>query len=256
MSRLQPLHYKEETMIERRWVQIGGLAGVLGCLVLVGSAFTVNNTLSSNSTTDQIQSYLTSNKNGVLAETLLTVIAMALFLWFTATLVQLLHERDPRSPLGFIVLVSGLAMAITSSLDGLPLTALVFLSKQGTPSDPSLVRAFYDLENGIIMPGVFGFLAAIFLAAFGIAVIRHVFASAWLGWLSVGFAALAVVGGAAGLMSTGGGTSIFGFFPLGSVLVILITSIFMVRYPIAEPQPEARTTSSEVRADQVAPSRT
>ena len=83
-------------MIEQRWVQIGGLAGILGCLVLVGSAFTVNNTLSSNSTTDQIQSYLTSNKNGVLAETLLTVIAMAFILWFTATLVQLLRERDPR----------------------------------------------------------------------------------------------------------------------------------------------------------------
>jgi hypothetical protein len=69
--------------------------------------------------------------------------------------------------------------------DGLSLTVLAFLATQdGGLTDSSTVRAFYDVYNGIVMPGAFGFVAAIFLTSVGLAMVRRVFAARWVGYLS------------------------------------------------------------------------
>jgi hypothetical protein len=218
-------------MLGRRWVQGGGVAGVLGVLVAIVAAVIVNNTLSSNSSPAQIASYLEGNRSAILTQQVLSVAGAGLLLWFVGTLARLLQTRDERSPLGLIVLAAGAGMAVMLSLDGLPLTALEFLVKQGGLTDPSVTRIFYDLENGIIMPGGFGFMAAVFLVSLGSAMIRRAFAAAWLGWLSFVLAAFAAAGSVVGLTATSGGTSVFGFLPaIGSLVVILITSIYMLRY--------------------------
>jgi len=112
------------------------------------------------------------------------------------------------------------------------LTALEFLSRQGGLTDPSVIRTFYDLQNGIIMPGAFGFVAAVFLTSLGAAMVRGVFAAPWVGWLSLVFAALSLVSGILGLTTSSGGTSPLGYFPaIGFVLIGLISSIFMLRTP-------------------------
>jgi len=55
---------------------------------------------------------LTQHRDGVLTQTVLTVVASALSVWYGATLARVLHARDPHSPLGFIVLGAG------ASIDG------------------------------------------------------------------------------------------------------------------------------------------
>ncbi len=204
------------------------MAGILAFLFLLVSTFAASGTPSGNPTVVQITHYLTSHRNAVLAQTVLTVIGSAFTLWFAGTLARLLHVRDRHSPLGMIVLASGAGLAVISTLDGLTLTALEFLSKQGGLTDPSLTRAFYDLQNGIIMPGAFGCIAAIFLTAVGVALLRRRFGARWLGWLSVVLAVFAVIGSVLGLTLTD--PTVFGFLPaIGSLLVVLISSIFMVR---------------------------
>jgi hypothetical protein len=191
-----------------------------------------NNTLSSNASPAQIANYLTSNRGGILAEQLLAVVAGALVLWFVATLARVLHARDEHSPLGLIVLAAGAGMTAIASLDGLTLTALEFVSKQGGLTDPSVIRTFYDLQSGIIMPGAFGCIAAVFLASVGAAMVRRVFAAPWVGWLSFALAGLSVVSSVVGLTITDGGTSALGYFPaIGFVLITFISSIFMLRDP-------------------------
>src|ERR1700730_11311318 len=164
-------------MLDRRWVQAGGVAGILAFLVSFSAAITTNNTLSSNASTAQITNYLTSHRSGVLAGTVLAVVAGASVLWFAGTLARLLHQSDEQSPLGLIVLAAGAGMAVILSLDGLPMTALEFLSKQGGLNDPSVTRIFYDLQNGVIMPGAFGCMAAFFLTSLGATMVRRKFAA-------------------------------------------------------------------------------
>jgi hypothetical protein len=213
-------------------VQLGGVAGILACVLLVSAGIVTSNTLSADASTAQITHYLTSNRSGVLTQTVLDVAGSALSLWFGATLARLLHVRDRHSPLGLIVLAAGVGMTAIASLDGLTLTALEFVSKQGGLTDPSVIRTFYDLQSGIIMPGAFGCIAAVFLASVGAAMVRRVFAAPWVGWLSFALAGLSVVSSVVGLTITNGGTSALGFFPaIGFVLITFISSIFMLREP-------------------------
>ncbi len=217
-------------MISHRSVQFGGVIGIAAVVVLLGAVFAATDTLSSSSSAAQISGYLTSHRSGVLAQTALTVLGSALMLCFAATLGRTLHARDQHSPLGMIVLAAGAGMAAIASLDGITLSALVFVSKQGGLTDPALTRTFFDLQNGLIMPGAFGCMAAVLLAAIGAAAVRRVFAAAWLGWLSFVLAALALVGSMLGLTSVGGGTSALGYSPaLGASIVVLIASVFMLR---------------------------
>jgi hypothetical protein len=235
-------------MIGRRWVQAGGGAGIAAFIVIT-AGFSTNGSLpASNASATQIANYLTSHRSSVLVGTALTVVAAGLILWFAGTLARLLHARDQHSPLGLIVLGAGVGMAVITSLDSLTLTALEFLSKQGGLTDPAVTRTFYDLQNGIIMPGAFGCIAAVMLAAIGASAVRRIFAAPWLGWLSFLFAALAVTGSLVGLTSTSGGTSAFGFMPaVGSGVILLISSIFMVRDSAAgivpAPTPMAATAT-------------
>jgi len=216
--------------LDRRWVQLGGVMGIAACLLLLSAGFVASNTLSSNASTVQITHYLTSHRSGVLAQTVLDVAGSALALWFAGTLVRLLLIRDRRSPLGLVVLAAGIGMTAVASLDGITLTVLEFLSRQGGLGDPSVTRAFYDLQNGVIMPGAFGCIAAVFLASLGVAMLRGVFAARWVGWLSLLLAALSVLSSVVGLTIASGGTSVVGYFPaVGFVLIGLISSIFMLR---------------------------
>jgi len=80
------------------------------------------------------------------------------------------------------------------------------------------------------MPGMFGCMAALFLAAFATIVVLRAFAAPWLGWLSYVLAVRSLVSGIAGLTVTTGGTSALGYFPLGSLVIIRISSIYMLRY--------------------------
>ena len=226
-------------MIDRRWVQAGGGAGVLS-FVLVALSFVVNspNAPDSNAGIKVITTYLTANRDAMLTADVLVVAAAAVIIWYGATLARLLHECDDRTPLGTILLGVATAMAVFFTWDGLSLTLLAFLSKQPAGlADTSAVRAFYDLYNGVVMPGGFGFLAAIYLTVIGIAMVRRTFAAPWLGYLSLIFAPLSVVGAVLGLTLTDGGTvSPLSFAPaIGSMVVVVISSIFMLRYlpPVA-----------------------
>lgn len=234
-------------MISRRYVQFGGAVGIAAVVVLLGAVFAASDSLSSSSSATQISAYLTSHRSGVLIQTALTVLGAALTVWFAATLGRTLHARDQHTPLGMIVLAAGAGAAAIASLDGITLTALEFVSRQGGLTDPSLTRALFDLQNGLIMPGAFGCIAAVLLAAIGVAAVRGVFAAVWLGWLSFVLAALALAGSMIGLTSVTGGTSALGYSPaIGLSIVMLLSSVFMLRDSggAAEVAPESITAAA------------
>lgn len=122
------------------------------------------------------------------------------------------------------------ATGTIASFDGVTRTALEFLSKQGGLTDPALTRVFYDLQNDLIMPGLFGCVTAVFLVSVGAAAVGGIVAARWVGWLSLVLAALSVLSSVIGLTLANGGTSGLGFFPaVGFAVSALITSTFMLR---------------------------
>jgi hypothetical protein len=161
----------------------------------------------------------------------LVMLAAPLLLWFGGTLAALLRARDPRSPLGVIVLGAVATMVGFLAWDGLTQTALAYLGQQGAAANAPAITALYDLQDGIVMPGAYGFVAAVFLVAAGLAMLRGVVASRWLGVLSLVFAALSVAGGTLGLtLVNGGSVSPVSYSPaIGTSVVSVIVSIYMLR---------------------------
>ena len=221
-----------ESGINPVWVRTGGALGLLSVVLLAGAsiAFGGIGNLTSSSTPAAISSYLAAHAASILALTLFTVLGTAIGAWFIATVARVIHERDHNSPLGMIALATGAIATSISAFDGVTLSALVYLHKQGGPTDPAVIRVLFDLQNGLIMPGLFGFFMAGFLVAIGVAMIRGHLARTWVGWLAMAFAALAAVGATTGLSSVSGGTSIVGYSPvIGYGIIAVITSIYMLR---------------------------
>jgi hypothetical protein len=218
-----------EHELDRRWIQLGGVAGIASCLILVAAGIAGGSPPGANDGAAKITQYLADHRDAVLTQSVLDVAGSALALWFVGTLARLLQTRDQRSPLGLIMLAAGAAMTSLAAFDGLTLTALEFLSKQGGLTDAALVQTFFDFQNGIIMPGAFGLVAAVFFVAAGVAMIRHAFAAPWLGWASLAFAVLSVVSGIIGLTMTNGGTTALSFFPaIGFVVIGIVSGVFML----------------------------
>jgi hypothetical protein len=219
-----------EPALGRAWIRAGGVAAIVAAVLEVASGIAAGGAPAANSSTSKITDYLTSHRSGILTQTVLAVAGLAVALWFLGTVARLIQTRDGRSPLGLISLAAGAAAVAVAAFDGLTLTVLVFVVKEGGLTDPSLTHAFFDLENGVVMPGAFGFMIAVFLIALGVAIIRGAFAAPWVGWLSLVLAALSVLSGVLGLTLTNGGTTPFSYFPAaGFGLVAIISGIFMIR---------------------------
>ncbi len=232
------------------WVRVGGIFGLVTVAVLLGGAILLggSNTLNDTSTSTAIANYVAAHQSSLVELTVVTVVGSALGLWFLATVATLIRASDPRSPLAAVALCSGVVATSLSAWDGVTMSALVFLHRQGAPNDPTLVRAFFDLQNGLLMPGLFGGFIATFLIAVGVAITRGGLTHRWVGPLAVVLGAVSVVGSVDALLRTGGGTSTLGYAPVLSYgAVTLLLSVTML-------SGQSRTRIVEgVRLDAVVP---
>ena len=131
-----------------------------------------------------------------------------------------------------------LPVSLKRSIGALPNALLAFMVAQpGGISDPSIVRMLGDLN--VVLFAASSVVTAVFLLALGLSIVRRsLSAPTWLGWLSVVVAALnAVIVWVAVTFSTYHGKAwsvvAFGAF-IGFLLVVLITSISLMRQPGAE----------------------
>jgi hypothetical protein len=153
-----------------------------------------------------IASYVARHQTGLRLVGVLVVLASALLSWFAGTFVWDLFDRDRRSPVGVIALLGARGMMMFLAWDGMLEVALSFTARQGVGTG-SVVSVLYTLENGVVMPGAYGFLVAVFLVAVAAAALRGIVLSAWVGYLSLLLAELSVAGGSMGLSSIDGGMS-------------------------------------------------
>lgn len=216
------------------WIRVGAISGILAFVAVlatkpIGGASLIN----ANSTAAQIARNLGAHPDRTLASNALTIVALALALWFGVTLAHLVGERDGTSPLGTIIQTGAICIFITGALDAITQSALVFLAKEDSlTAAPQLTRLVYVLYNGPIQPGIMGLAIALFLTAVGVAALRRAIATRWVGWLSLAFALISTVGAIQGLTVTNGGNLAPGALGvLGDILITVIVSLYLLRRP-------------------------
>ena len=242
-------------MLDRRWAQVAGIAGILFFVFILGTILTGGSVDTTSSAAD-IASYVTQHHTAVAVNSLLGVAGSSVILLFFVPLAQIVRERDGGSPLGTIILVSGTSLVALTMLANLPQAALAMASTQpGGLGNASTVAALWDLGLQIVIPGGTGFLFTIFLGAIGIAMLQRAFAATWLGWLSVVIGIVWVPTDIAGIltnnqtyMGTLGILSLAGFG-----IVVVATSVYLLRYRPAAGRSPAPRRAEDTPLDAGAP---
>jgi hypothetical protein len=230
--------------MDAEWERSGGAAGIAGCIAAGVTFGLIGNPPDATASAAAITTYAQGQRTGLLASGVLVMAAVGLLLWFIASMAGVLRAADRRSPLGLIVLGAGVAMLGMLAWDGLLQTVVVFLAGQGGASaNGPAITALYDLQDGLVMPGAFGFFAAVFLGALGLAIVRGHYGRRWAGYLSIVLALPTLIGAILGLtMLTGGSMFPLSFSPaISSILMTLILGVRMLRVPRAALRVDAAT---------------
>jgi len=212
------------------WVRTTGAVGFAGVAAAVATIPFAGSSPKSSSNATAIAAYVVAHQAQLRTAGLLVVVSAALFLWFAGSYAWLLHRRDNRSPLWVIALGASVAMTGLLLWDGLLSVAMSYLSRGRVDSSSALV-AEYELWNGVVMPGGFGFVMTVFLVATAVSAFRGVIGGKGVGYLAATLALLTVVSGVGGLTTVDGGTnSPVSFAPAASMAIVVVTlSLIFVR---------------------------
>lgn len=219
--------------MERRWIQVGGCAGVVGVAVSLATFSLLGSSPESSASATSIGDYVLHHQGRTTAVGVMVTVSAALIAWFVGTYSWVLHRNDRQTPLGFASLVTGGALVMLLIWDGLLDVAMSFLSHQASAAHSSTMTELYQLENGVVMPGAFGLIPAALLVAIAAAGWRGIAGGPVVGGVSAVLGVLSAAGGIIGLTTMNGGmSSPVSFAPAAGISVMtLVLGIGMLRHP-------------------------
>jgi hypothetical protein len=186
--------------------------------------------------------WVQDNRTALQTGMILGLFGAGAFLWFVGYLRTAFTTSEQRAEsFAPVVFGAGIAVAVIAALAAMPIALLAFMVAQpGSIADPSLVRMLGDLN--VVLFAASSLMTAVFLLALGLSIVsRKLPAPTWLGWLSFVVALLNAVNVWIGVtFSSYHGKAwnvvAFGAF-IGFLLVVLITSISLLRQPRAASAP-------------------
>jgi hypothetical protein len=220
-------------MDQNRWERWGAAAGVAFVVTVLLSTFVAPQPPHLDAPTSKIAAYYAGHTNAILFGGLVGVLAAVFFLWFLGHLRHVLQRAEGGAEaFSPIVFCSGVALAAVATLGGLPAMTLAFVAKRHDVIGAGVTRALWDMafmQNNFVC-----LLAALFIAATSMAMIRREMLASWLGWAGlVPGAAMAVVG-TTGFFVTGYNAAWVGLgfvAILGFTAWILVASVSMLQRP-------------------------
>jgi hypothetical protein len=176
---------EEDEMSDRlnRWAPLTGVA--FAVLMVAGSAVGPT-TPKPSSSGAQVIAFFTAHRTGERAGAALGTLALALLLFFAASLYARIRHANGGDALGAVALVGAGLLAAGMTVSG----SLTWALTDGPSSfSPSAAHALNAVGYDMILPMIAGIL--VFAIATGIAVVRGGSLPRWLGWLLIVFGLIA-----------------------------------------------------------------
>ncbi len=163
------------------------LTGIVFILLLIaGFAIAGEPPDPSEKSIDEVVDFYVDNKDEVFLGSVLQALALAFFLFFTATLYTAL--RASGADASAIGVIAGAAVfTVGGALDA---TINLAAAEVAEDVDPVAVQSLAALWTNDFLPFAVG--ALVFLMSWGVAIVRHGAFPAWMGWVAI-VAALTVV---------------------------------------------------------------
>lgn len=224
-----------------RWAAATGVAFVV--LAVIGFVFAPD-LPKTGASSDEILSWFRDNDTAVARQAFFFGLAVMAFLWFIGTLAASIRraENDPAGRLPAITVVSG-ATAAALYLGGT--AAILGAADAAGELEAGTARALYELGTGAFL--LTDFVAATFVVAVSLAVIRTALLPAWIAYAGPIYVVLAITDGAGGILSdseafgAGGVMGIISF--LAFLAWTLVTSALLTQRALAQaPAPRMAPT--------------
>jgi hypothetical protein len=197
-----------------RW---GGLAGVGAVILAIVARIVMGGAPRSTDTMGVIATYLNGNRGRILLAVILYSLAIALFLWFGATLASALRRADERSDLPTVILAG---FTLASALAFVAISMFGAATYALTVHAGLLILAAVPYSTATVMATIAGIAMALPLAALALAVARtHVFPM-WMAYFA-GIVALISLVAAFTVWSTKGAWAPGGWVPTYVPMVLL-----------------------------------
>ena len=227
---------------DRTWERLGAAAGLAFVVLMVLATFLYPQQPRIDSSATKTLAWVHSHRAGLETGMIFGLFGSGVFLWFASHLRHVLERAEGGAEsLSPIVFASGIAAAITNALGAVPIGLLAIMDAQGGIQNADVVRMLAISTQ--VLYALFAIMAAMFLASSGIAMVRKELVSPRLGWLSLLAAVLngiAVVTSMSFATYHGAGWSIPGWGAyIGFLLVVLLTSVSLLRAKATSPTPTA-----------------
>lgn len=197
-----------------RW---GGLAGVGAVIFAIVARIVMGGAPQGTDTMGVIATYMNDNRGRILLGTILYAIAIALFLWFGATLATAFRRADDRSELPGLVLAG---FTLVSTIAFVAISTFGAATYALTVHAGLLILAAVPYSAATVMATIAGIALALPLAAVAVSIARtHVFPM-WMAYFA-GVVALISVVAAFTVWATKGAWAPGGWVPTYIPLILL-----------------------------------
>ncbi|MGW3471250.1 hypothetical protein ACWDKQ_22955 [Saccharopolyspora sp. NPDC000995] len=223
---------------EMRW---GGLAGLASLVLAIVAGILLRGAPRITASSDTIALYLTNSRDVIMAAAVLNAAAVALFVWFGATLATAFRLADPNSDAPAVVL-AGFVLTGTIGFLGASILGGTAYALTAHPMLIGLASAPYSAVAAV--GTLAGMAVALPLAACAAAIARTGVLPQWAAWFSGFVAVIRILGaltvlGGAGAIAPGGVLATY--LPGGlTALWIVVLSGLLVREHLPEIQPRRR----------------
>jgi hypothetical protein len=223
------------------WSRAGAGAGVAGAVVYLVGAFIGGAPLKPDDSIDKVVAHLHAHRSGLLAGMALTLVGLALFLWFLGYLRAMLSGVEGEgAPLATVTVGSWISLFVLIGAAGVPLNVVVW--RGADQIDPTLVRLAFDAQN-LSLYAVTATVALVSVLAPCVVIWRTGIVPRWLVALGAIVIAVSLVE-IAGLPSRTGWNAAGYAFGLGPIVWVIWVAALSITMMLRAPAPEPHLGSS------------
>jgi len=222
-------------MNEKHWERIGAGAGLAFVVLQLGGTFLYPQQPRIDSSATTTIRWVHDNRTALQVGMVLGLFAVIALVWFVGHLRHVLERAEGHAEaVSPMVFGSGIVLAAMYAVGAVPLALLAFMDAQrGGLHDATTIRMISDFGWVLYAPAAA--MTALFMLAFGIALLRRELVAPWLGYVAIVVALLNAVGIVTSVtFSTyhaGGWVAVGWGAYLGFMFVVLAASISMLRSP-------------------------
>ena len=176
--------------IESRWLKLSPLSGVVFVALVLSTFFTGGSMPSDKASGAKIVQFYTHHKTGQQVTALLTIIAVAVGVFFFGTLRARLRQHPGNERYAAMMFGGAILFAAGGCISaGLSLT----LADRPAHLDPGAAQTLNLLQTNFSFPFTLAGIAALLLTS-AIAILRGTVLPKWVGWLSLVMGVVALTG--------------------------------------------------------------